>query len=272
MKIKLYDNEYFNGVFHIVHKTIEEIYPKYYPRTAVDFFHKHHSKENMEKQLPNEYTLVLFENNELIGTGTSYNNEIKRFFILPEYQGKGYGKKLLIELEKNIDIRKYDEIMLDSSLGAVEFYKKNKYAYKNYKTIDLSNGNYLCYLEMIKNICGENYKINYDGKIFTSIENSKNGEVDGETFFFYHQNKEIIWAEYYGGIIKKGFLVGTVNGIGKLEFIYEHINNENKTRTGKCNSMPILLEDGRIELEEKWEWTNGDKSKGESKIIEIKNR
>jgi GNAT superfamily N-acetyltransferase len=141
MEIKIYDNEYFNGVFNIVHKTIEEIYPKYYPRTAVDFFHKHHSKENMEKQLPDEYTLVLFENNELIGTGALYNNEIKRFFILPEHENKGYGTKLLIELEKGIDKNKYDEIILDSSLGAVEFYKKNKYVYKNYKTIDLSNDN-----------------------------------------------------------------------------------------------------------------------------------
>jgi hypothetical protein len=26
MEIKLYDNEYLNGVFNIVHKTIEEIY------------------------------------------------------------------------------------------------------------------------------------------------------------------------------------------------------------------------------------------------------
>jgi hypothetical protein len=226
----------------------------------------------MEKQLPNEYTLVLFENKELIGTGTLYNNEIKRFFILPEYQNKGCGKKLLIELEKNIDINKYDEIILDSSLGAVEFYKKNKYIYKNYKTIDLSNGNYLCYLEMIKNVCGENCNINYNGKVFASIENSKNGEVNGEIFFYYHQNKEIIWAEYCGGIIKKGFLVGTANETGELEFNYEHINNENKTKTGKCHSMPVLLEDGRIELVEKWEWTSGDKSKGESRIIEIKNR
>jgi hypothetical protein len=34
-------------------------------------------------------------------------------------------------------------------------------------------------------------------------------------------------------------------------------------------STPKILEDGRIELSEKWEWTNGEKSKGESKIIEI---
>jgi hypothetical protein len=32
------------------------------------------------------------------------------------------------------------------------------------------------------------------------------------------------------------------------------------------------LPDGRIELNEKWEWTNGDKSKGKSKIIEIKQK
>jgi hypothetical protein len=121
---------------------------------------------------------------------------------------------------------------------------------------------------MTKNVCGDNY----NGKIFTNIENSKNGEVNGEIFFYYHQNKKIIWVEYYGEIIKKGFWVGTVNETGALEFNYEHINDENKTKTGKCHSAPILLEDGRIELVEKWEWTNGDKNKGESKIIEIKQK
>ena len=39
MEIKEYNVSYFNDVFDIVHKTIEEIYPKYYPRSAVDFFH-----------------------------------------------------------------------------------------------------------------------------------------------------------------------------------------------------------------------------------------
>jgi hypothetical protein len=51
---------------------------------------------------------------------------------------------------------------------------------------------------------------------------------------------------------------------------YEHINTNNEIKTGKCNSTPKILKDGRIELSEKWEWTNGEKSKGESKIIELK--
>ena len=266
MEIKNYCETYFDDVFDVIHKTIEEIYPKYYPQSAVDFFHSHHSKETMKKQMPNEFTLVLLEDNKLFGTGTLFENEIKRFFILPEYQNKGYGKILLKELEKEIN-KKYDKIILDSSLGAVEFYQKNNYMYKDYKTINLSDGNYLCYLEMVKNI-NENSIINYDNKIFSSVENTKNGEVDNETLFHYHQNKEIVWAEYYGGIIKKGFLLGLVKQNGELEFNYEHININNEIRTGKCNSIPQILEDGRIELLEKWEWTNGDKSKGESKIIE----
>jgi GNAT superfamily N-acetyltransferase len=151
MEIKEYTASYFSNIFEIVHNTIEEIYPKYYPRSAVDFFHNHHSKENMENQLPGEYTLVLIENNEIIGTGTLAGNEIKRFFILPEYQGKSYGKILLKELEKNIDKNKYNKYILDSSLGAVKFYIKNSYVYKEYKTIALNGGNYLCYLEMEKN-------------------------------------------------------------------------------------------------------------------------
>jgi GNAT superfamily N-acetyltransferase len=270
MEIKNYSELYLNDVFDVIHKTIEEIYPKYYPRSAVDFFHNHHSKENMEKQMPNEFTLVLTDNNnKIIGTGTLSGNEIKRFFILPDYQGKGCGKLLLSELEKNIDKSKFDEFTLASSLGAVGFYRKNDYMYKNYKIIDLPDGNYLCYLEMFKNI-NHNFTINYNNKMFKSIENTKNGEVDRETVFHYHQNKEIVWAEYYGGTIKRGVLLGFVRQNGELEFNYEHININNEIKTGKCNSTPKILEDGRIELSEKWEWTNGEKSKGESKIIEIR--
>jgi hypothetical protein len=36
---------------------------------------------------------------------------------------------------------------------------------------------------MTKNVCDETYKINYNGKVFTSIENSKNGEVNEKPSF-----------------------------------------------------------------------------------------
>ena len=33
--------------------------------------------------------------------------------------------------------------------------------------------------------------------------------------------------------------------------------------------MPVILENGRIELHEEWQWLNGDMSKGSSVIVEV---
>jgi GNAT superfamily N-acetyltransferase len=149
--IEKYSDAYFDDVFDVVHMTIEKIYPKYYPRAAVDFFHEHHSEDKMRAQLPNEFTMVLLGGDKLFGVGSLSGNEIKRFFILPEYQGNGYGVLLLAKLEENAD-GKCDTLTLDSSLGAVAFYRKHGFAYKDYKTIDLPDGSCLCYLEMAKAI------------------------------------------------------------------------------------------------------------------------
>jgi GNAT superfamily N-acetyltransferase len=152
MEIIEYKENYFEDVFNVVHDTIERIYPKYYPRKAVDFFHNHHSKENMLEKLPNEYTRIIIENGKITGTGSAKENEIGRFFILPEYQNKSYGKLLLKELETEIIRNNYKYITLSSSLGAVFFYKSCGYKYHEYKIISVENNENLCYLEMKKEI------------------------------------------------------------------------------------------------------------------------
>jgi len=150
MEIITYENRYFEEVYNLVHDTIEKIYPKYYPRKAVDFFHEYHSKENMLKNLPNEFTGIIIENNKVIGTGSAKDNDIGRFFILPEYQNKGYGKLLLKKIENEVIKKNYINITLSSSLGAVFFYRSCGYKYNDYKIIPVEDGEYLCFLAMIK--------------------------------------------------------------------------------------------------------------------------
>jgi len=152
MEIITYENKYFEEVYNVVHDTIEKIYPKYYPRKAVDFFHKHHSKENMLENLPNEFTGIIIENNKVIGTGSAKDNDIGRFFILPEYQNRGYGKLLLKKIENEVLNRNYKNITLASSLSAVFFYKSCGYKYNDYKIIPVEDGEYLCFLAMIKEL------------------------------------------------------------------------------------------------------------------------
>ena len=111
--------------------------------------------------------------------------------------------------------------------------------------------------------------INYHQKIFKSIANSDNGEVDQETRFHYQQQGNVVWAEYSGGTILKGFLVAKVLENNVLDMRYEHINQVAELMTGICISIPEILADGRIRLHEKWQWTSGDLSSGESIIEEI---
>ena len=47
-------------------------------------------------------------------------------------------------------------------------------------------------------------KYNFDNKTFASISNTENGEVGEDTLFHYHQDGNIVTAEYEGGSIVKG--------------------------------------------------------------------
>jgi hypothetical protein len=111
--------------------------------------------------------------------------------------------------------------------------------------------------------------IDYNNKTFRSISNSKNGEVSSLTKFHYHQNDKIVSADYSGGDIISGHLIAIADVNGKLEMRYHHVNINNELMTGKCISTPEILKTGKIRLHEMWEWTNGDKSKGESVIEEM---
>lgn len=105
-----------------------------------------------------------------------------------------------------------------------------------------------------------------EDKYFTAIENSESGEVSGDTVFSYHQKGNAIWAEYSGGSIVKGFLLGTMDENHNLHFTYQHINTEGEIKSGACDSKP-RFENGKLRFYESWKWTNGEE--GTSIIEEI---
>jgi hypothetical protein len=50
---------------------------------------------------------------------------------------------------------------------------------------------------------------------------------------------------------------------------YHQLNINHELMTGICKSKPEILNNGKIRLHETWEWTSGDKSKGNSIIEEL---
>lgn len=92
-----------------------------------------------------------------------------------------------------------------------------------------------------------------DGRTFAGVSNSGSGEVGSATEFSYHQDRDVVWAEYSGGAVIRGYLVGTRDG-ASLAFRYTHLNSGGQTAGGVCESRIEVLEDGRLRLHETWAW------------------
>lgn len=265
--IRLAEMTDLESVLQITRDTISKIYSHYYAGGVVDFFLQHHSKEHVLSDIKNGLVWLLEADNCLVGTVTIKENAVNRLFVLPQYQSHGYGSRLMDFAEAKI-AEKFRHVHIDSSLTAKEMYLKRGYKEKKTCKIQADNGDILIYDEMEKLVANLQDRINYNGKIFMPQSNTENGEVDEETTFYYFQEHDLFWAEYSGGDVLKGYMIGTVNENGELDFHYQHLNKDNQVRIGKCHSIPHILESGKIELQEKWQWLNGDMSGGESVVVE----
>ncbi|MCT4580660.1 MAG: n-acetylglutamate synthase [Flavobacteriales bacterium] len=116
---------------------------------------------------------------------------------------------------------------------------------------------------------GKHLIMNYNNKVFKPVTNSENGETSSETRFYYQQSENILTAEYSGGMIKKGHLIGLVGPDGVIDMRYHQINQQGELMTGTCHSIPEVLSNGKIRLHETWQWTSGDYSKGKSIVEEL---
>jgi hypothetical protein len=111
--------------------------------------------------------------------------------------------------------------------------------------------------------------LNYHNKKFRPISNTENGEVSSELIFHYWQEGNILTCTYHGKNITKGQLMGLVDDDGNIEMRYHQVNRNGDFMTGTCISVREILDSGKIRLHEKWQWTSGGGSKGESILEEI---
>lgn len=111
--------------------------------------------------------------------------------------------------------------------------------------------------------------IDYNNRVFRGVSNTENGEVSSETRLHYHQRGNVVWATLSGGNIRWGTLLALADDQGRLDMRYQHVNQAGELKTGTCRAEPQVLPDGRLRLYERWQWTCGDYSSGESMIEEV---
>jgi hypothetical protein len=111
--------------------------------------------------------------------------------------------------------------------------------------------------------------INYNNRKFRPVSNSENGEVSNDMIFHYKQTGNMLTCSYEGKHIIEGHLIGLVDENACIEMRYHQVNKKEELMTGVCKSTPKLMKNGKIRLYEEWQWTSGDKSKGNSILEEI---
>ena len=97
-----------------------------------------HSPVEMAKRVADSHFYVAVDGEEIIGCGgiTGYwgsttESYLVSIFILPEYQRKGIGRRIIDTLEKDEYFLRAWRTEVGSSLTAVNFYRKMGYEYKN---------------------------------------------------------------------------------------------------------------------------------------------
>lgn len=91
-----------------------------------------------------------------------------------------------------------------------------------------------------------------DGRV-VAVADSGGGVATTDTVFRYAEDDGVVTATYEGGTIRRGFLVGTRSG-DSLDFRYTQLHTDGSTATGHCVTQLELLADGRVRMNETWEW------------------
>lgn len=110
--------------------------------------------------------------------------------------------------------------------------------------------------------------VSMDGRVLVGVSNDPTGEVGPDTVFRFHQDHDVVWAEYHGGDIRRGYLVGTSDGV-TLDFRYVHLATDGRTASGRSVDRIEVVEGDRIRLHERWAWDSHEGS-GESVLEEVR--
>jgi GNAT superfamily N-acetyltransferase len=248
------------GIIAVVHTTIKHSYKRYYSNEAIEFFLRHHSRENIEEDVQSAYSLIVEQGESILGAGVLKGNTIRRVFILPEAQGMGCGSSIMNALEKEANRRQLDYLDIHSSLPAKTFYRRRHYTELHYFSLPIGNKSNLDYFRMAKMLKPARSKqmVNLDKKRFRVIRNDGPGaEVNNDTAFTFWQKDGMVAGMYAGGQIKVGELAGFVDG-DRLHFHYEQYNLQNENSSGNADDIIEIMENGKIRLIDRWKWESRD--------------
>ena len=138
MKIRRFNENDAAKVSAMIIQTLKTTNSKDYSEEAINTLEKQMQPPHISERAAWTHFYVVEESNSIIGCGAigSYwgsetESSLFTIFVLPEYQGKGIGRKIIEALEQDEYFLRAKRIEVPASITAVNFYRKLGYDYKN---------------------------------------------------------------------------------------------------------------------------------------------
>ena len=106
---------------------------------------------------------------------------------------------------------------------------------------------------------------NFDGMIMNAVETDENGVIGPETLFQFHQSGQHVHAEYSGGRVERGYLVGIIEG-AHFEFRYCQLETDGTLNGGVSICEIGVSNSGLVQIIENFEW--GSRPGGGRNVIQ----
>lgn len=119
-------------------RTLKTTNSKDYSKEAINALEKVMQPSNISERAGWTHFYVVEDNDTIIGCGaigpywgSETESSLFTIFVLPEYQGKGIGRKIIETLERDEYFLRAKRVEVPASITTVNFYRKLGYDYKN---------------------------------------------------------------------------------------------------------------------------------------------
>ncbi|MFJ8039532.1 hypothetical protein ACIRBX_03330 [Kitasatospora sp. NPDC096147] len=106
-------------------------------------------------------------------------------------------------------------------------------------------------------------RIDYDGRQFRKLE-AEDGVVAR-----YHQEDDLVWADFAGGPVRRGNVAGVCSPEGVLELAYTMVLDDGEVIAGRTVNTPYTGPGGDLLIREEWERYGPHARSGTSFLTEV---
>ena len=132
------EKDYKNVADMIARSVSNSAFTKFYPQQSIDYIKKSLDADGVKKRASWTHFYVIEKDNKIIACGaigpywdSKTESSLFNIFVDENYQGQGFGRKIIETLEKDEYFKRAKRIEVPASMSAILFYRKMGYEHKN---------------------------------------------------------------------------------------------------------------------------------------------